>query len=612
MIQAYKRGTGATVNAKNTLHNNTPTNVRNTFVPTIIVKKLDDDNYPDILTADTDGDIMIFEIVNDNMDSMVWHYRMPVGNTYTITSGDYDGNGKQDFFVGGYYTDILNPDMNFWYFEGFKNIANDQYSSMGSLMFNNVMSQNAIQSFDLDNDSKDEIILGISPNLYIVKYQDAKFQPVFQGASMRSYQIMAWKDANNRPYFTTNYTVGDSTAFAQWTSEDPYTGPPTPANLQAVPIGSSSARISWIDSGALNYRLYRKNEAGETVMFDNLTQTHYLDSGLNEGQCYMYAVTGVDTAYNPSESMPGLWQSVTPMKAPELVELQMVSASEIKLVYDQVLAPTALNPGLYSLDHGMGNPLTVNSIASQNGVLIRFRAPLPAIADLFSLSLFQITGTTGVAVSQDILQFPYDPDTEAPKVVSAEVANDHTSVTILFSEPIGATPDPSYLGNYRLHAPANDQDNRITAVQHQNASVVLSFLSPLKYSNQAYQVFVENVQDLAGNTISPQNRVARIKLSDVTDLNKLKVYPNPVNGSEHKWVAIHNFPYEKKGKISIYNSSGDLVHSSGLGPYQSVLNNNIWRWDLRNSAGRRVSSGIYFYVVEMDGETSRGKIAIIQ
>jgi len=612
VVQAYKRGTGATITAKNTLRNITPTNVRNTFVPTIIVERLDDDNYPDILTADTDGDIMIFEIMNDNMDAMVWHHRMPVGNTYTVTSGDYDGNGKQDFFIGGYYTDILNPDMNFWYFEGFKNVANDQYSSMGSLLFNNVMSQNAIQSFDLDNDAKDEIILGISPNLYIVKYQEGKFQPVFQGSSMRSYQIMAWKDANNRPYFTTNYAVGDSTQFAQWTSEDPYTGPPTPANLHTVPIGSSSARISWIDSGASYYRLYRMNEAGETEMFDNLTQTLYLDGGLTEGQSYLYAVTGVDPAYNPSESMPGQWHAVTPMKAPELVEMQMVSASEIKLIYDQILAPTSLNPGLYELDHGMGNPITINSIASQTGVLLRFRQALPEIDGLFSLTLHQITGTTGVAVSQNLLQFPFAPDTEAPQVVSAEVIQGNSSVRILFSEPIGAAPDPSYLGNYRLHAPANDQENRISSVQHQNDSVVLSFLTPLKYSNQAYQVFIENIQDLAGNTISPQNRVARIKLSDVDDLKKLKVYPNPVKGSEHKWVSIHNFPFEKSGRISVYTSSGDLVYSSKLGPFQAVLNNNIWRWDLRNDNGRMVSSGIYFYVVEMDGEISRGKIAIIQ
>ena len=612
VIQAYKRGTGATVTAKNTLRNTSATNLRNTFVPTIIVRKLDDDNYPDILTADTDGDVMIYEIMNDNMQELSWHRRLPVGNTYTLTSGDYDGNGRPDFFVGGYTTDVLNPDMSFWFFEGFKNTSNNQYTSMGQLMFNHVMSQNAIQTLDVDNDGKDEIILGVSPNLYVVKYIDGKFKPIFKGESIRSYQILAWKDANNRPYFTTNYAMGDSTVFVEWTSDDPYTGPPSPANLNASPLNAHSAHISWIDNGSQFYRLYRKDPDANVVMYDNITHNYYIDNSLTEGQTYKYAISGVNSSYNPNESMPGVWHDVTPMRAPQLLRVEMASASEIRLIFDRILAQTALNPGLYELNYQMGNPITINSIAGQTGVLLRFRQALPAIDGLFTLKLHQITGITGVPTSQSEIQFPYAPDTQAPMVVRAEVAVDHLSARIYFSEEIASAPDPCHLGNYSLYAPANDQDNRIVSVQHQGDQIILSFLSPLKYSNQAYQVFVQHVQDLAGNTISPQYRVARISLTDVNDLKKLKVYPNPVIASQHQWVAIHNFPVDKKGRIAIYNSSGDLVHSSALGPYTALLGNNIWRWDLQNTDGKRVSSGVYFYVIEMGGETARGKFAIIR
>jgi len=611
VIQAYKRGTGATITEKNTLTNNSSTNLRNTFVPTIIVRDFDGDAYPDILTADTDGDIMIYEIMNDNMDQLSWQHRLPVGNTYTITSGDYDGNGQLDFFIGGYYTDILNPDMNFWYFEGFTSTGNDSYGSMGSLMFNNVMSQNAIHSFDLDSDGKEEIILGISPNLYVVDYDNGQFKPVFQGASLRSYRILAWKDANNRPYFTTNYAQGDSTVFVEWTSDDPFTGPPTPANMQAVPLGADSARITWIDSGAQYYRIYRKDEADDVMLFDNIAQSHFTDSGLEEGHSYSYTVTGVDPAFDPMESKPSAWQTVTPLGPPQIEQLEMVSASEVKLVFDQVLASNSMNAGLYELDHQMGNPITVNSISGQRGVLLRFREPLPAIDGLYSLTLHQITGLTGVAPTQSVLQFPYSPDIEAPRVISAEVSGDHLTAIISFSEPISPTPDPGYLGNFSLHAPANDQDNRIVSVLHQDAAIQLEFLTKLKYGNQSYQVFIENIQDMAGNLISPQYRVARINLSDARSLQDLRVYPNPVKPTQHQWVAIQNFPMEKRGRVSVYNSSGDLVITADLGPFQTELGNNIWRWDLKNSAGSKVSSGIYFYVVEMDGEIARGKIAVI-
>jgi len=42
-----------------------------------------------------------------------------------------------------------------------------------------------------------------------------------------------------------------------------------------------------------------------------------------------------------------------------------------------------------------------------------------------------------------------------------------------------------------------------------------------------------------------------------------------------------------------------------------VVNNIDWSWDLKNNNGLKVASGVYFFVVEMDGKTARGKIAII-
>ena len=66
-------------------------------MPTIIVENLDDDNYPDILCADTDGDIMIFEIMNATQHHLCWTTRLPVGNTYSLTAGDFNGDGHKDF-----------------------------------------------------------------------------------------------------------------------------------------------------------------------------------------------------------------------------------------------------------------------------------------------------------------------------------------------------------------------------------------------------------------------------------------------------------------------------------------------------------------------------------
>ncbi|MDP2172240.1 MAG: S8 family serine peptidase [Candidatus Cloacimonadaceae bacterium] len=612
VIQLYKRSAAGVISAKNTLRNTTSTNLRNTFVPSIIVKNFDTDNQRDILTADTDGDIMMFEVTNDNLHEMSWTTRLPVGNTYQLTSGDYDGNGRQDFFVGGYYRDILNPNLNFWYFEGFKFASNNNYTSMGSIMFNEVLSQNSVQSFDLDNDGKDEIILAISPNLYVLKYINGQFKPVFSENSFRSYTTLAYKDANNRAYFITNYKVSpDSIAAVQWTAEDPFTGPPAPANLLCVPLDHQRVKLTWVDNTAASFRIYRKDDQNNVILIDNVLGNVYEDSGLVSGKTYRYTITAVNHSFSPPESIPLLWQTAIPNPLPVLVSIDIVGSKELRLIFDQQMSNDALNPGCYNLDHNMGIPLSVNSIFNHYGLQVRFRQAFPAITEMFTLALRNVKGITGVALPVNSYTFAYVADVEAPKISEVKVLPGEKSVQITFNEeimPAGAI----HPLNYQLHLPSNDLQNSIDTISHNQDVIIITLNSKLKPSSSAYYLTVHNLSDLFGNTISPQHNIARFALTNIKNLKNLTVYPNPVKPSLHQSCAFINFPAGKKGNISIYDTSGALVFSSAIGPFNPEINNITWRWNISNNSGRKVSSGIYFYVVEMDGEIARGKLAVLR
>jgi subtilisin family serine protease len=614
VVQAYRRISDSEIEAKNTLHNTTPTSVRNTFVPTIIVKNFDNDTYRDILTADTDGDLMMFEIRNDNVVDQTWTYRMPVTNTYSLTSGDYDGDNRQEFFVGGYVTDILNPHLNFWFLQGFKSTGNNAYASMGNLTINNVQSQNSIQSFDLDNDGKDEIILALSPNLYVLKYVDGNFKPIFYGNSFRSYQCLAYRDANDRTYFLTNYQVDpDSIVAREWTTDDPFTGPQTPANLFAKALDHQTISLTWIANGADSYRLYRMDEENNLIIYDGIIAPEYIDTDVLVGKTYRYAVAAVHSSYSPPESHPCLWVSATPNYAPVLQEIRMIGPLELRMTYDQRLADSVLNPGCYEVDNGIGTPVSVNNIAGQNGLLLRFATPFQASASPYTIMLKNFTGLTGVGPLETEHIFEYEEDTQAPGIVSAAVSADRKSVDILMSEPISAdNPNPLHLLNYQLFSPPSDPDNAIVSVAHDSDHLVLTFRHQLRFSNQAYQVSIFNIADLCGNVISQQYNTARLYPGEITDLKKIVTYPNPVKTAKDSWCAFINFPNGKQGNIRIFNSAGDLVYKSVIGPFDSSLNNVSWRWALTNNDSKKVASGVYFWVIEMDGESARGKIAVIR
>lgn len=612
VIQAYQRDNAGVMRARNTLRNTTTTSLRNTFIPTILVDNLDNDNLPDILCADTDGDIMIYEVLNHNNQQLTWSHRMPVANTYQITTGDYNGNGIKDFFVGGYYTNILNPDMNFWYFEGFTGTANNTYNSLGSIMFNTVQSQNSIHSADLDDDGKDEIILALSPSLYTIKYENGTWKPTFYGESFQTYQIASWTDQDNSIRFLTNTKgVADSTYAVEWREDTPFTGPPTPILMGVVPQNENEVQINWLDNGSSSYNIYRKDPDGSIHQIAQTDSLSFLDSGLSESQPYEYRISAVHNSYSPSESVPTLWERVIPYRKPAVTSINMISPYELRLIFNQALAPDAINPGYYWVDQAIGTPSSVNLIENHWGIHLRFSRPFSSSVGTYTIKFQNLRGLTGVSPLQNTYTFSYVVDTTSPRIVDAVTNSGHQSVLVVFSESL--SPEGiGNLSNYRLTLPATDQQNRIIGTLLQDNSILITFHSKLKYSNQPYYLEINGLKDLSGNLISPQYNFARFLLDDIRDLSKVKIYPNPIHAGEQHWLTFINFPAGKKGRIAIFDTSGNIVYSSAIGPFNVATNNITWRWNLINQGGSRISSGIYYYVIEMDGETKRGQIAVIR
>lgn len=611
VVQLYSRNNEGTMTPRNTLRNTTATDSRNNFVPTVIVANLDNDNRMDILTADTDGDVMIYEIGGSNENPVSWHKRMPIGNTYQLAVGDFDGDGQKDFIVGGYNTNILNPNLNFWYFEGFTSIANNQYRSMGHVMFNNVISQNSIVVMDMDNDGVDEIILGISPSLYILKYTGGNFVPIFMGDSFANYRLAAWKDETDKAWVISNFSVSaDSLMAVQWGIDTPFSGPPTPVNFLAAPIDASDVALAWIAQDADFYRIYRKNEAGEISLIDSISGNRYLDAGLNAGHRYSYAIAAVHSSYNPSESLISSWIEVIPNIPPRVESITMCGDRELKVLFNQAMPSYILNPGHYLAKPFLGKPHSVNNIAQSWGVQLRFRDAIPEIDSLFTLHLEGISGSSGVAMQELDYSFAYLVDIQAPQIINTVITNKNKQIEIHFSEDI-APSSGSYLANYTLSCPSNDPDNSIVAASTQGDKITISMAHALKYSDQAYYIRVDNVSDLSGNVISAQHNLARFALRDIKDLTQIKIYPNPIQRNQQSELVFLNFPPHKKGKIAIYAASGNLVYKANIGPFNPENNRITWRWNLKNNNGRMVSSGVYYYIIEMDDERARGKIAVI-
>jgi len=611
VIQLYKRIGLTELSPKNTLHNLTSTYQRNMYVPTLFCENLDGDNYPDILTADTDGDIMIYEVLNATNAPMTWNTRLPVQNTYYLTTGDFDGNGTTDFFVGGYNKDNVDPNQTYWLFEGFRRNGDNSFISMGYIQFNGVLSQNAVQSMDIDNDGKKEIILALSPNLYILKYQNNAFVPIFHGSSFRTYQIAAWKDSANNPYFITNQKdAQDSLQAVEWSKQSVFTGPPTPANLVLAPLNERTIKLDWANTNAEYYRIYRKTAETAPALIAETPSTTYSDTTLVADMEYFYCVAGVVTSMMPQESIMTDWSSAIPSPQPHVTSVAMLAANELTILFDQRLSTASLNSNCFWVDHGIGNPLSVNRILHKHGVMMRFRNLFTDIGEPYTVRLRNVAGITNVPAVDSLVSFVFEPDYTPPMIEDVQVQKGNRSVKVYFSETI----DPANATNpenYQLILPTNDSDNHVSAVQLNDNIVTLNFSARLRYSNQPYYLVVNNICDLAGNPIPPHRNVARLTLTEIKDLKHIVIYPNPIHKTASNYISFLNFPPGRKGELRIYTSSGDLLYKTGIGPFYTNNNTVTCQWDCTNQSGKKVSSGIYYYVVSMAGEVAKGKFAIL-
>lgn len=127
--------------------------------------------------------------------------------------------------------------------------------------------------------------------------------------------------------------------------------------------------------------------------------------------------------------------------------------------------------------------------------------------------------------------------------------------------------------------------------------------------------FSFEISDKSGNVAkSPEiNYLAAASGDDIA--RSITAYPNPArNFCGIRYLLTQN---ASEVELRIYDSSVNLVHSSGGHPANASNTAHVIRWDLANDDGERVANGVYHYKLKITltgGKTieKTGKIAILK
>jgi subtilisin family serine protease len=590
------------------LLNETPTYQRNEFIA-LKCADLNNDGQAEILTADKDGDIMIFEKIDDKF-TMTWHSKLPVQNSYYLDINDYNGDGQLEFCAGGYYQNDTDMNKTFSYFAVF-GINENEIELIDYLSFTEVLQKNSLTSGDMDGDGDQELIIAVTPNIYIADLQAGQLTPMWQGEanSIENNSILCLENTNS---IIVNKGYGDD-YYSILIQPANFTGPATPHNFSLRPLNATQVELNWQSGHSV--KVYRKFK-DEIQEITEIEADSYIDSSFTSlphytvGDTLYYSLSAYDEQQLPPESLPTNWKRAIPFPQPILQQIIMSAANELKIIFTSQLANSALDCGNYNVNNQVGKPASINFISQQKGLLLSFQQPFADLAN-YSLQISSLEGRTGVLQHGLEFSFQYQQDVTGPKLTEAEVVETNT-VRLYFNEALDETTVEN-LANYSMVMPSIDWNNELETVEYSamdaDYTILLHMQKPLQYSNQAYFVKLENIKDLSGNVIQNDGNKTHFRLTDIEDLNHLIVYPNPFNTNKYEHISFANLPLEKPGKIWIYELDGGLVFKDKIDEL-SVLE-NVYRWDGRNSSGAKVASGLYIFVLNIGDDYKRGKIAVV-
>lgn len=170
---------------RNTAILENPTLGKNGLSANLATGDFDGDGQIEILTADEDGDVFIYETTGNNRYSQTWITRLDEGEPGLFASGDMDADGKDEFAicaktgteVGPIALDIR---YNHWLLTVFASDGDDKYRPVWRQRIRDVQDGgNGMTIADADNDGRNELCIAVAPNFYLVQHDGRDYRPIW-------------------------------------------------------------------------------------------------------------------------------------------------------------------------------------------------------------------------------------------------------------------------------------------------------------------------------------------------------------------------------------------------------------------------------------------------
>lgn len=513
-----------------------------------------------------------------------------------IISGDFDGDGKKEFAFGT----ISNSTDAIQYYSlyTYKFINNTfRIISITDIYENDVNSEVSTKAGNIDEDSKDEIMVNTGKYFYVFKFNTNSpgFEPVYFQKDINTVNQLVYDfDGNGIKEIGLN-GLNDSMYFYE--KDVPFSGPQTPLNFNAYCIDSNKVYLTFSAvANADYYRIYRADNDSTLnfVLYDSTYSAYYTDLNILNRKNYLYRITAVDTSLSVKESKPANYIKVFVHNKSKLIKAISEGNGFITVTFSEKVNVSIPSANSFVVGN-IGSP-TIISLKNSYEYLLSFSNRLPnGIFNIKPVNLIDFYGSLADTLSvnfsvnqTDSLQFYIKYVTLNDKY-RLKVEFNINSDTITSRNPANYTFEP--FGFKVLSVEPDNANRNIIYLNLSNNSYIGA--SGRNYLLKAFNIYSSSgikITDGAGGSFG--------LIFNKENLNDVLVYPNPhTKHSKQDFVTFANLT--RTATIFIFDLTGRY-----LAKVEEVNGNGGVEWNLKTTDGKDVPTGVYIFRAE--GKDSNG------
>ena len=583
-------------------------------VPHVEIGDFDGDQQMEILIGDSDGDIFIYECVGDDWFELTWQQRLPlVGAINYLASGDFNGDGQTDFAVGCHSSPELDLeheyDGRYWLFRIYSGVGDNDFQVVWEEAFfgfaNPADFASSVTAGDIDNDGRDELLINVFPDFYVVEWEPAREDYVVSGyfnPSRTHANVIGDFDGDGYPEFLVN--TGPATVALQdrYLSDQP--GPAAPAGFQVNPLDERQVLLRWLSvADASHYRIYRGANADSLEFLENTFENCYIDSAVIENQSYWYAVSA---GYPQVESQATAPIMAIPGRRPFCVSAWFLAPNQVRMRFSEPMDASINKVSAYVVSPESLQISSAVDARSGEEVLLTLDSKTVSAGD-YTIAVKEVfdRDRTPIDTTRNLALFSVLEKAVRFFVVNAEIVAGH-KIALNFNLPV----DPltgSDEKNYIIEPEINIEQVALSSARADQVVLSLAPNNLFVTLGMELVITVKNVFSATGGVPLQTGQGSQASVSwRPHDLSQIFSYPNPckVVAGDEKITFVNLTRYVV---VKILTPSGKLIRT-----LKSTDNSRRLSWDLKTERGEEAASGIYVFLVENETERRTGKLAIIR